>query len=152
MSSHAHTEHEEHFLDKYAARIYLAVLLALLFLTVVTVGASYIDLGPANIVVALLIATTKACLVGLFFMHLLHDKPINGMVLVAGFMFLGLLLSFCLLDIDNRYHIAPTNKAVPKASGIMVPVPGEGPAKPMGEAAPAAEGTKPPAAGHEKKQ
>ena len=140
MSTHAQTHEEahEHFLDKYAAKIYIAVLMALLFLTVVTVGASYIDLGPANIVVALLIATTKASLVGLFFMHLLHDKPINGMVLVAGFMFLGLLLSFCLLDIDNRPRIAPTNKAVPKASGIMVPVPAEIPAggvapKPMGE-------------------
>ena len=139
MSTHEHTG-EEHFHDKYAAQIYLAVLLALLFLTIVTVGASYVDLGPANIIVAILIATTKASLVGLFFMHLLHDKPVNGMVLVAGFMFLGLLLSFCLLDIDNRYRIAPTNKAVPKASGIMVPVPGEGPAKPMGAAAePAAE-------------
>ena len=135
MSTHAQTEHEEHFYDKHAAKIYLAVLLALLFLTIVTVGASYVDLGPANIVVALLIATTKASLVGLFFMHLLHDKPINGMVLVAGFMFLGLLLSFCLLDIDNRYHIAPTNKSVPKASGIMVPPLGAAPAmdgKPMG--------------------
>lgn len=143
-----HTEHEEHFLDKYAAKIYLAVLLALLFLTIVTVLASYVDLGPANIVVALLIATTKASLVGLFFMHLLHDKPINGMVLVAGFMFLGLLLSFCLLDIDYRDRIAPTNKVVPKATGIMAPVPGEGPAQPMGEAP--AGGAKAPAAEKQK--
>ena len=138
MSTNAHTEtHEDH--SAHHAKIYLAVLLALLFLTAITVGASYIDLGPMNIVVALLIATTKASLVGLFFMHLLYDKPINGMVLVAGFMFLGLLLSFCMLDIDNRYHIAPTNKAIPKASGIMPPEPGA--TKPAGEGAakPAAE-------------
>src|SRR3954453_15355969 len=115
MSTHAHPDtpaaagSHAHGPSPHAAKIYMAVLLALLFLTVVTVGASYVDLGPANIVVALLIATVKASLVGLFFMHLLHDKPVNGMVLVAGFMFLGLLLSFCMLDIDNRYHIAPTN-------------------------------------------
>ena len=115
--------------DKKTALLYLAVLMALLFLTVVTVGASYIDLGPANIVVALLIATTKASLVGLFFMHLLHDRPINAMILVAGFMFLGLLLAFCLLDIDNRDHVAPTNKVVPKASGVM-PAPTAVPAVP----------------------
>ena len=148
-TSHAHPEHEEHFHDKHAAKIYLAVLLALLFLTIVTVLASYVDLGPANIVVALLIATTKASLVGLFFMHLLHDKPVNGMVLVAGFMFLGLLLSFCLLDIDNRDRIAPTNKVVPKATGIMVPIPGEGPALPMGEVP--AGGSKVPAAAEQHK-
>lgn len=140
MTPHAHTD-ETHEHNPHAAKIYLAVLVALLFLTLVTVGASYIDLGPANIVVALLIATTKASLVGLVFMHLMHDRPINGMILVAGFMFLGLLLSFCLLDIDNRYHIAPTNKNVPKASGIMPPPPPATPgaAVPMGEAPPAAE-------------
>jgi cytochrome c oxidase subunit 4 len=118
----------------------MAVLLALLFLTVVTVGASYVDLGPANIVVAILIATTKASLVGLFFMHLIHDRPINAMVLVSGFLFLGLLLSFCLLDIDYRPRVAPTNKAVPKASGIMPAEPAkpgaEGAAKPPAEGAP----------------
>ena len=138
MSQHAHANPEDHIHDHnpHAAKIYLAVLAALLFLTIVTVGASYIDLGPANIVVALLIATTKASLVGLFFMHLLHDRPINAMILVAGFMFLGLLLSFCLLDIDNRFHIAPTNKSVPKASGIMPPAAGTPApvARPMGEA------------------
>jgi cytochrome c oxidase subunit 4 len=136
MSTQAHTEsHDDH--DAHHAKLYAAVLMALLFLTGITVGASYIDLGPLNIVVALLIATTKASLVGLFFMHLLYDKPVNGMVLVAGFMFLGLLLSFCLLDIDNRPRFAPTNKSVPKASGIMPPepaAPGAAP-KPAGEGA-----------------
>jgi cytochrome c oxidase subunit 4 len=121
MSTQAHTD--THAAPHDHSKLYLAVLVALLVLTVITVAASYVDLGAANIVVALLIATTKASLVGLFFMHLAFDRPINGMVLVAGFMFLGLLLSFCLLDIDNRMHIAPTNKVVPKASGIMPPDP-----------------------------
>ena len=134
MSTIAHTETHDDHSGAHHAKLYLGVLLALLFLTAITVGASYIDLGPLNIVVALLIATTKASLVGLFFMHLLYDKPINGMVLVAGFMFLGLLLSFCLLDIDNRSRIAPTNKSVPKATGIMPPEPAAAP-KPGGEGA-----------------
>ena len=128
MSTPSHIEEHSHHVDH--AKLYIAVLMALLCLTVVTVGASYIDLGPANIVVAIVIATIKASLVGLFFMHLAFDKPINAMVLVAGFMFLSLLLSFCLLDIDNRSHIAPTNKMVPKASGIMPPEPGAKPAAP----------------------
>ena len=135
MSTHEQTSeiHAGHHADH--SKLYLAVLGALLFLTLVTVGSSYIDLGPLNIVVALLIATTKASLVGLFFMHLAYDKPINGMVLVAGFMFLGLLLAFCLLDIDNRDRTAPSGKSVPKASGIMPPTaaPAPGMPKPMGE-------------------
>lgn len=127
MTTPAHTEtHDDH--DAHHAKVYLAILMALLFLTGVTVAASYVDLGPLNIVVALAIATLKASLVGLFFMHLLYDRPINGMILCAGFMFLGLLLSFCLLDVDNRQQVAPTNHVVPKASGILVPVPGETPA------------------------
>ena len=48
-------EHEPH-----SSGIYVKTLLALLFLTVITVGASYIDFGPGNIVIALFIASIKA--------------------------------------------------------------------------------------------
>ena len=48
----------------------IAVFAALLLLTVVTVLVSYVDLGLWNTVVALLIASVKASLVALFFMHL----------------------------------------------------------------------------------
>jgi cytochrome c oxidase subunit 4 len=50
--------------------IYHAVWIALLVFTVVTVAAARIDLGGWNVPVALAIASTKAVLVGLFFMHL----------------------------------------------------------------------------------
>ena len=103
-------------------KLYAAVLAALLFLTTVTVGAAYIDLGPANIVIALGIATVKAVLVALFFMHLLHDRPINAVIGVSGFLFLGLMLTFCLLDLDTREKPIPgTEKVAPKT---MVPAPG----------------------------
>ena len=91
--------------------MYAGVLGALLVLTVITVGASYFDFGSANIVIAIFIATIKASLVALFFMHLKDDNPVNGMILVSCFMFLGLLLTFCLLDIDNRSLESPTGKA-----------------------------------------
>ncbi len=38
---------------------------------------------------ALAIATVKAALVALFFMHLRWDKPVNAIIAVAGFLFLG---------------------------------------------------------------
>jgi len=50
--------------------IYNAVWIALLVFTVVTVGAAQINLGGWNVPLALAIASTKAVLVGLFFMHL----------------------------------------------------------------------------------
>lgn len=50
--------------------VYRIVFVSLIVLTVVTVGVAGIDLGGMNIPIALLIAATKAALVGLFFMHL----------------------------------------------------------------------------------
>ena len=52
------------------AAIYVSTLVALLILTAITVGASYIDFGSGNVVIALIIATIKATIVALFFMHL----------------------------------------------------------------------------------
>ena len=58
--------------------IYLRILILLLILTGITVGASYIDFGSGNVAIALFIASIKAILVALFFMHLKDDKPVNG--------------------------------------------------------------------------
>ena len=102
----------EHTLNpKAEAATYLKTLIALLILTAITVGASYIHFGSgaANVVVALTIATIKATLVALFFMHLLHDKPVNGIIAAAGFIFLGLFLMFTLLDFDTRENPLPRN-------------------------------------------
>jgi len=104
MSAHRH-EHEQH---AHGGPIwYTANLVALLILTGITVGASYINFGPANVVVALTIATIKAILVATIFMHLLWDKKVNAIVLVAGFLFLGIFLTFDLLDLGNRRDPAP---------------------------------------------
>jgi len=102
----------EHSLNpKREAATYLKTLIALLILTAITVGASYIHFGSgaANVVVALTIATIKGTLVALFFMHLLHDKPVNGLIASAGFLFLGLLLMFTLIDFDTRENLQPFN-------------------------------------------
>jgi cytochrome c oxidase subunit IV len=102
---------EHSFNPKAEAATYLKTLIALLILTGITVGASYIHFGSgaANVVVALSIATVKATLVALFFMHLLHDKPVNGLIAAAGFIFLGLFLMFTLLDFDTRENPQPRN-------------------------------------------
>lgn len=114
MSAHTHDKHAHG-----GPIIYTANLVALLILTAITVGASYIDFGPANVVVALAIATVKATLVGLFFMHLLWDKPTNAIIAVSGFLFLGIFLTFTLLDLSNRMDPTPrTTKEMTKPTPV----------------------------------
>jgi caa(3)-type oxidase subunit IV len=75
-------------------RRYLYVFYALLFGTLITVGASYIPFGnhAINIAVAPLIASGKAFLVAGFFMHLLSErKMIYGLLIFTACFFLGLM-------------------------------------------------------------
>lgn len=109
----AHTEHIEshgHAHDHAgAAKSYLRTLITLLILTIITVAAASIDFGSGNVVIALAIATVKATLVALFFMHLRYDKPVNGVIAAAGFLFLGVFLMFCFIDFDSRINLQPVN-------------------------------------------
>jgi cytochrome c oxidase subunit IV len=119
MSAHEHTTHEH---SHGGPKVYLATLAALLFLTVVTVFVAGFDFGNVNIVIAVAIATLKASLVVLIFMHLRHDKPVNAIIAISGFLFLGLLLLFSLLDIEARNDPTPgTLKVAPKAAGTAAP-------------------------------
>jgi len=102
-----HTEHAEN--PKAEAIKYAITLVVLLILTAITVGASYINFGSGNIVIALAIATVKAIIVGLIFMHLLHDKPVNAIIAVAGFVFLGIFLMFDFIDVSSRTDPKPIN-------------------------------------------
>lgn len=90
-------------------KTYAAVLGALLVLTIVTVQASYLDFGSMNTVVALLIATAKASLVALFFMHLRHDKKFNLVIFLLSFVFLALFLVYTLDDLSTRGRVDADN-------------------------------------------
>ena len=90
-------------------KTYALVLAALLGLTAVTVAVAGIQFAsPAvNVVVALGIATLKASLVALFFMHLRHDKPMNALIFLVGLAVLGSLLMLTLVDVQSRLPIQP---------------------------------------------
>ena len=84
----------DHEVLKQHVRRYLYVFYALLFGTLITVGASYIPFGnhAVNIAVALCIAGGKAFLVAGFFMHLISErKLIYGLLGFTVFFFLGLI-------------------------------------------------------------
>ncbi len=80
------------------ASVLAAVFAVLIVLTGLTVAAAGVDLGPANLGVALAIATVKATLVALYFMHLRYDSPFHALVFVTALVFLALFLSLTMLD------------------------------------------------------
>lgn len=86
----------------FAYRTLFGVLVALLILTGITVGASFIDMGKFNVWVALGIASVKASLVLMIFMHLKFE----GRALILSFLstvfFLAIMISFTFWDIAFR--------------------------------------------------
>lgn len=110
MSSHIETStHDAGQHHHGGPKIYTANLFALLFLTILTVAAASFNFGSANVVIALAIASVKATLVALFFMHLIWDKPVNSIIAIAGFLFLGIFLMFDFLDVTSRVDLPPRN-------------------------------------------
>jgi cytochrome c oxidase subunit 4 len=82
---------------------YFAVFAALLVGTALTVYASTLDLGRFNGPVALIIATVKATLVALFFMHVYHaSEKLTKLVVIGALFFLLLLLGLTMTDYATR--------------------------------------------------
>ena len=88
-------------------KIYIGVFLTLMVLTAVTVAVAYIDLGEMNKVVALGIASFKATLVVLYFMHVKYASHLTKLVVVSGFFFLGILLGLTMTDYASRDWVNP---------------------------------------------
>ncbi len=84
------------------AGTYAKVLGALLTLTVITVLAAGCEFGSWNVIIALGIASIKASLVALFFMHLRHDKPMSAVIFITGAAMLGIFLMICTVDSNAR--------------------------------------------------
>ncbi len=106
MSSHdnGHAiggDHVPHVLP-YAA--YFATWGALMFFTIITVGASYVNFGPANLLIAVVIATLKATIVAAIFMHLWFDHRMHSMILASAGLFLAIFIAFTMFDTESRGH------------------------------------------------
>jgi cytochrome c oxidase subunit 4 len=87
--------------------VYLGVWIALLVGTVITVAVSYFDFGSFNMVVAMVVATAKAALVALFFMHLYYDEKFNLVLFVASLVFVAIFFTFTSADMFTRGWIDP---------------------------------------------
>ena len=97
-------------------RVLLGTGAALLALTATTVALSLVDFGRANVVIALGVATVKATLVALFFMHLRYANRFLAVVIAGAALFAALMIGFILLDTtlyqpDVRAHEAAASRA-----------------------------------------
>jgi cytochrome c oxidase subunit 4 len=92
-------------MDKHitSEKTYYLIFAALIGLTMLTVALSFIHLPEAgHFVVGMAIALSKAILVVLFFMHLLHSSRLSWMFLLAGLFWVGILMSLTLADYLTR--------------------------------------------------
>lgn len=98
-------KHEHHIVPN---SVYIGVFVALIILTVITVWVAGFDFGAMNMVIAMLVATTKASLVLLYFMHLKYDHLLNRTIILSSFFFLALLFAFSMGDIISRIETIKT--------------------------------------------
>ena len=107
--------HEEHHHGHVILPTFtlVAVLAALLFFTVLTVFLSRFEIwfGEAfmveipnwvNIMIVLSIATVKGLLVGLYFLQLKYDHPINSVIFLFCLFAFALFLGFTMIDLGTR--------------------------------------------------
>jgi cytochrome c oxidase subunit IV len=86
-----------------SSKFYYTIWIALLGLTVITAAVAFLDLGPFNVIVALVIATIKALLVVLFFMHVKYaSEKLTKIVIVSAIFWLFLLLALSMADYATR--------------------------------------------------
>ena len=106
MSADTHAHHGSHGGDHVPhvlpLKVYFATWAALIFLTVVTVAVSYVDIGAGNVIVAMVVATIKACTVAALFMHLAFDHKFHAMIIGSSVIFLAIFIAFTMFDTETR--------------------------------------------------
>jgi len=98
--------HAEHYVTP--KKTLIQVFVALITLTVITVFAAQMDLGPLNVPIALSIAIVKASLVVVIFMALKHDNRMNAVVFLVGAVFVAVFLVLTLFDTAYRGDLPNT--------------------------------------------
>jgi cytochrome c oxidase subunit 4 len=93
--AHSHAANHNHVMP---LSILISTFAALILLTVITASTSKLQIGPAEIWVAMGIATIKAGLVALYFMHLRYDKPLNALLILFSLVFAAIFVGLALVD------------------------------------------------------
>jgi cytochrome c oxidase subunit IV len=101
-------------------KIYAVIFLVLMAGTILTVIAAGKDFGMMNVVIALGIATIKATLVILFFMHGKYSPRRTKLVIVSGFFWLAIMLGLTLADYTSRHAEPSRSQLGGSASSLIV--------------------------------
>ena len=100
MDAHAHDSVDD---IKKSVKTYFMIFGALMVLTIITVGVSYVHLPvAAAVTVALIVATIKGSLVALYFMHLLHERKVIYWVLTLTLIFFIFMMFVPLLTNSDK--------------------------------------------------
>jgi cytochrome c oxidase subunit IV len=129
LDPHHESHHHGHVIIRPSTLI--AVLVALLVLTGVTVGAAQLEAWIAhtwnihipslfNAFVCLSIAIVKSVLVFMFFMQLKYDTPLNSIVMGFTFFAVGLFFFFTMIDLGNRDAIYPYKSGEIQRGGMGI--------------------------------
>ena len=114
------SDHHDSMMHVASSKSLLGTFGALIVLTFVTVAVPRLELtsGQVDLVIAMAIATVKATLVALFFMHLKHERGFNVVVFLSSFAFVAVFLTFALMDTaEYQPTIEWVEKIVPPAEG-----------------------------------
>lgn len=87
---------------RVTVRACVLTFIALVLLTAVTFGLSFLHLGAFEVPVSLGIAAVKAALVLLFFMELIEESVSSRLALASGVVLLAILIAFAAADIMTR--------------------------------------------------
>jgi cytochrome c oxidase subunit 4 len=93
---------QEHNQHHPSIAVYLSIFGALLVLLAITVAVAEMEFGRWNFPVAALIATVKAVLIILFFMHVRYSTTLTWLFAFASFFWLAILFALTLADVVTR--------------------------------------------------
>jgi cytochrome c oxidase subunit IV len=112
MADHAHAHahpHDHPHVHGHVSplSVYLTVFGLLMVLTAVTVIVAYFNFGAWNKVIALSIASFKATVVVLYFMHVKYASRLTQLFAVTGMFFLIIMFAMTMLDYGSRMWVNP---------------------------------------------
>lgn len=93
---------------------YTLTFVALIGLTLLTLGLSYLDLGTWNTVLALSIAMAKALLIAFFFMHLAEQRTSARVTALVAVVLIAAFIGLATLDVSSRNVQAGRGAALPE--------------------------------------
>jgi cytochrome c oxidase subunit 4 len=116
VAAQTHSKEADAHAEGHGTGRYWLIWAVLLAFTIITVVTGKIDLGAANIFIAMAIATTKATLVVLFFMHMWEAGGVNRLVFVVSVLFVAVLMLGTFGDLLIRMPMTlPNGGPVPAA-------------------------------------